>query len=146
MSLSEAQQGFQEVLTWGCAALKWLVSLTPALSRWEREPRWPLSGEVTQPDLGTGIGRAPKDGGQPSPLPAGEGKGEGESSAQPKPNQSPVLVRPFSLTPTLSRWEREPRRPLSGEVTQPDLWLFGGGVRIPRLSFFSQNPHLTTHT
>jgi hypothetical protein len=52
-----------------------------------------------------------------SPLPAGEGKGEGERQRSLVANVSTETSRPFSLSPALSRWEREETRP---RLTLPD--------------------------
>ena len=88
-------------------------SLTPALSRWERETGSPLSvfACASRPSS-TSSSVAPTRLASP-PLPAGEGRGEGENIRRLAAQVSTETSHPFSLTPALSRWEREPRTPSS---------------------------------
>ncbi len=64
------------------AASWWQFSLTPALSRWERGPRWPRLGERARSEARAGVKRSP------SPL-EGEGRGEGENARGLVSNESP---------------------------------------------------------
>ena len=54
------------------------LSLTPALSRWERENRSPVSGEPAVDSSLEALGKTSSRR-KPFPLPAGEGQGEGQS-------------------------------------------------------------------
>ncbi|MEN9576160.1 MAG: hypothetical protein RL514_4015 [Verrucomicrobiota bacterium] len=80
-------------------------------------PTAPLHHPDTYPPGRLSVQRVPEatwqDRWQPasSPLPAGEGQGEGERPVSLSGFLTAQTSLPFSLTPALSRWEREPRRP-----------------------------------
>ena len=75
------------------------LSLTPALSRWERESVRARAGESAR------VGW--RAGSECSPSPSeGEGRGEGENVRSLAACEGNWVFRLFSLTPALSRWER----------------------------------------
>ena len=136
----------------------WPFSLTPALSRWEREKRATVLSNFARNFSAhrlprrrgaafkfRGISNFAKTRRTILPLPGGEGRGEGGRHPQrrcasftlPRLTSRGAIVSgavasawPFSLTPALSRWERERVRP-------PHLhwrvWLHDARSKIPPL-------------